>query len=174
MLLSALLAPSPRPSGYDAFAAEVRLLITSASGGGQADRFWSADLYWTLGQLISRHQSERGWKGGVLQLLAEDLRGWFPCLKGLSCRNLQYMRAFAAAWPDGPHTRTRISALPWGHITVLLDKVPDAARRNDMAAEAVRNGWSRVQLQKYALLENRTASGAEAGVHAGNGKDLVH
>lgn len=31
--------------------------------------------------------------------LADDLRAEFPDMKGLSHRNLFYMRGFAAAWP---------------------------------------------------------------------------
>ena len=42
-------------------------------------------------------------------------------MKGLSRRNLFYMRGFAAAWPE-PIVQQPVAQLPWGHITVLLDK----------------------------------------------------
>lgn len=32
--------------------------------------------------------------------MSTDLRRQFPDMKGLSPSNLQYMRAFAAAWPE--------------------------------------------------------------------------
>lgn len=151
MITSSLFAANPRLDGYDSFAAEARLLISSTlRRDRQPDRLWAADLYWKLGRLIASRQRRHAWKGGVIKELAEDLQEWFPGVAGLSCRNLQYMRAFARAWPDGPGASPGVAALPWGHITVLLDSVPDVARRNELAAEALRNGWSRTQLQERA------------------------
>lgn len=53
--------------------------------------------------------------------LAEDLRAEFPEMKGLSRRNLFYMRGFATAWTD-PIVQQAVGQSPWGHVTVLLDK----------------------------------------------------
>lgn len=36
-----------------------------------------------------------------------------------------------------------VGQLPWGHITVLIDKLDDAALREWYASQAVDNGWSR-------------------------------
>jgi hypothetical protein len=44
---------------------------------------------------------------------ADDLRAEFPEMKGLSRRNLFYMRGFAAAWPD-PIVQQPVAQLPWG------------------------------------------------------------
>ena len=56
-------------------------------------------LYWRIGRLILIRQESEPWGSGVIQRLAGDLRREFPDMKGLSPTNLQYMRAFAAAWP---------------------------------------------------------------------------
>ncbi|MCE3291331.1 MAG: hypothetical protein K0Q84_268 [Arthrobacter sp.] len=164
MLSSDLSAANRRTAGYLTFAGEARQLIADARRGGCREQLWSAELYWSLGRLIGDHQARQGWKGGVLKVLSEDLSEWFPGLAGLSYRNLQYMRAFAAAWPQGLLTEAGAGALPWGHITVLLDKVPDAARRDGLAAEALQYGWSRTRLQQHALAERMTGSGGQPGV----------
>ena len=65
-------------------------------------------------------------------------------MRGLSRRNLHYMRAFADAWPE--IVQQAAAQLPWGHIMVLLDRVELQATREWYAAEAVRNGWSRAVL----------------------------
>ncbi|MBI3246447.1 MAG: hypothetical protein HYZ50_08070 [Deltaproteobacteria bacterium] len=36
----------------------------------------------------------------MIDRLAKDLRDAFPDTRGFSPRNLKYMRAFAAAWPE--------------------------------------------------------------------------
>jgi hypothetical protein len=43
-------------------------------------------------------QETQGWGAKVIDRLAVDLRREFPEKKGLSSRNLKYMRAIAEAW----------------------------------------------------------------------------
>lgn len=59
-------------------------------------------LYWQIGREIRDQQAEQGWGSKVIDRLAQDLREAFPEMKGFSPRNLKYMRAFAAAWPEEP------------------------------------------------------------------------
>ena len=54
-------------------------------------------LYWRIGRLILDRQGAQGWGAGVTGRFAADLRAEFPTMRGLSPRNLAYMRAFAAA-----------------------------------------------------------------------------
>lgn len=56
-------------------------------------------LYWEIGHTILLEQGKQGWGAKVIDTLAEDLRAEFSEFKGLSVRNLKYMRAFAEAWP---------------------------------------------------------------------------
>jgi hypothetical protein len=49
-------------------------------------------LYWQLGREILARQEQVGWGGRVIQQLADDLRWEFPDMKGLSSRNLLYMK----------------------------------------------------------------------------------
>ena len=57
------------------------------------------DRYWNIGNRILAEQERQGWGSAVITRLAEDLRREFPDMTGVSRSNLQYMRAFAAAWP---------------------------------------------------------------------------
>jgi len=54
-------------------------------------------LYWHIGREILRRQQQEGWGAKVIDRLARDLSREFPDMKGLSRRNLKYMRAFAKA-----------------------------------------------------------------------------
>jgi predicted nuclease of restriction endonuclease-like (RecB) superfamily len=40
-------------------------------------------------------------------------------------------------------TQQPVAQLPWGHVTVLLDKLDDQRKRDWYAAAAVEHGWSR-------------------------------
>lgn len=56
-------------------------------------------VYWEIGKTILEQQAEEGWGTKVIDRLADDLRAEFPDMRGLSVRNLKYMRAFAEAYP---------------------------------------------------------------------------
>ncbi|OKH85908.1 hypothetical protein EB75_08925 [Mycobacterium sp. ST-F2] len=66
-----------------------------------------------------------------------------PDAKGFSSRNLKYMRAFAAAWPDFAIVQRCAAQLPWRQHMVLLDKLDSADLRIWYAETAVEHGWSR-------------------------------
>lgn len=92
--------------------------------------------------------------------LAADLRLEFRAMKGFSRRNLLYMRAFAAAWPDEAVVQQPVAQLPWGHATVLLDKLDDKDARDWYASAAAEYGWSRNVLLNQIMNRTRERIGA--------------
>lgn len=98
--------------------------------------------YWEIGRIILARQAAQGWGAKVIDRLSADLRHAFPDMTGLSARNLKYMRAFAAAWPDPAIVQRVIAQLPWRQNIALLDKLSDPAARIWYAENASRHGWS--------------------------------
>jgi len=99
-------------------------------------------LYWDIGRLILERQEREGWGARVIDRLSADLREAFPDMTGLSPRNLKYMRAFAAAWPDRAIVQRAVAQLPWRTNLALLDKLEDPQDRLWYAEQAIRQGWS--------------------------------
>lgn len=116
-------------------------------------------LYWSIGKTILERQEVEQWGSGVIGRLADDLRAEFPEMKGLSRSNLFYMRGFAAAWPN-PIVQQAVGQLPWGHITVLLDKLDAPDKRSWYAAAAVEHGWSRNVLLNMIMNKTLERTGA--------------
>ena len=56
-------------------------------------------LYWQMGNYIIQNQQAEGWGAKIIEKLSVDLKKEFPKLKGLSARNLLYMKQFAEAYP---------------------------------------------------------------------------
>jgi len=100
-------------------------------------------LYWDIGRMILDRQERAGWGARVIDRLAADLREAFPDIKGFSPRNLKYMRAFAAAWPDRAIVQQVAAQIPWFHNCLLLDRVPDPTARNWYIRQVMEHGWSR-------------------------------
>lgn len=87
-------------------------------------------LYWDIGQMILARQARAGWGAKVIDRLAADLREAFPDMKGFSPRNLKYMRAFAAAWPERAIVQEPLARLPWYHHEAdRRRRLGDQARR---------------------------------------------
>ncbi|MHB8875388.1 MAG: DUF1016 N-terminal domain-containing protein [Myxococcaceae bacterium] len=99
-------------------------------------------LYWDVGRIILDRQERAGWGAKVVDRLAADLREAFPNMKGLSPRNLKYMRAFAAAWPDAEIVQRVVAQLPWRQNIALLERLADPRARLWYAEQTARHGWS--------------------------------
>lgn len=119
------------------------------------------DLYWRIGHAILDQQDTEGWGTKVIQQLSADLKSAFPDLKGISERNLKYMRAFAAAYPEFVQARlaqmevaengslvsgsvqAKLAQITWYHHITLLDKIKDEKLRYFYIEKTIENGWSR-------------------------------
>ena len=121
-------------------------------------------LYWDIGRVILDRQESEGWGAKVIDRLAADLREAFPDMKGFSPRNLKYMRAFAAAWPDLAIVQQLAAQIPWFHNCVLLDRVSDPTERSWYVRQVVEHGWSR----------NILALQIEGRAHARHGKAITN
>lgn len=149
------------PAGYDELLADLKERVAAARW--RAQRVVNTELlvlYWQLGDAIRSRQRAEGWGTRVIDRLAADLRSAFPGMRGLSRSNLSYMRALADTWPESAIVQQAVGQLPWGHVTVLIDKLTDQAERDWYAAAAVRWGWSRAVLTHQIAGRLHTRSGA--------------
>jgi predicted nuclease of restriction endonuclease-like (RecB) superfamily len=94
-------------------------------------------LYWQIGRDLEAAVRQGRWGEKVIERVAADLRREFPGVEG----NLERMRAFYLAYPDGGQFAAQpVSQLPWGHNLVLLQKIKDPAQRLWYAEQARLNG----------------------------------
>lgn len=126
-------------------------------------------LYHEIGRDILERQSREGWGAKVIDQLSSDLRAAFPSMKGLSSRNLKYMKYFAEHCPTrhfepqptpkvpppsiGQQSAAQLPAppaapvlsdhLPWFHIVTLLTKLTNPALRHWYAQQTLQHAWPR-------------------------------
>lgn len=135
------------PEGYGALLAEIKQQI-------QSTRLRTAlsvnaalvMLYWEIGQTILLRQGQEGWGAKVIDRISADLKEAFPDMQGFSARNLKYMRAFAAAYPDRAIVHQVGAQIPWKTNIVLIEKLKDPQLRLWYAQQTIKNGWSKVVL----------------------------
>ena len=68
-------------------------------------------------------------------------------MKGLSSRNLKYMKDFAQACPDLQFGQQAAAQLPWFHIVTLITRISDAPERIWYATQAIEHAWTRATLE---------------------------
>lgn len=132
------------PAGYVAILADLKDQIRAARlKAGLAVNRELVLLYWRIGRQILEQQCLEGWGSKVIDRRSLDLRREFPEMKGLSSRNLKYMRAFYEAYPDETIVQQLAAQIPWFHNCVLLDKVKRPEERVWYIRQNISHGWSR-------------------------------
>lgn len=119
-------------------------------------------MYWDIGQVILKRQADQGWGAKVIDRLSADLREAYPEMRGLSPRNLKYMRAFAAAWSDRAIVQEALAQITWYANIALLEQLADADTRLWYARKCREHGWSHniLTIQIEAALHERQGKAA--------------
>jgi predicted nuclease of restriction endonuclease-like (RecB) superfamily len=99
-------------------------------------------LYWSIGKELLQRQKVEAWGSKYLEQISKDLKAEFSNVSGFSERNLMRMRQFASLY-HAEITPQAVAQLPWGHISVLIQKVKDKPARDWYAQQALQQGWSR-------------------------------
>jgi len=110
-------------------------------------------LYYNIGKSIHEKQKKEGWGAKVIQKLSLDLKNELPKVKGFSERNIKRMVRFYREYSDiafMPQAVAQIEQLifliPWGHNTVLIEKIADKEVRFFYMQQIIKMGYSRSML----------------------------
>jgi predicted nuclease of restriction endonuclease-like (RecB) superfamily len=154
-------------SEYRQFILELKARVSSARIS--AARAVNRDvilLYWDIGRGIEEKQEQLGWGESVVQMVARDLLAAFPENRGFSARNLRSMKQFyvaysdSAIWPQAVAKlenggkggserapmevlRQLVAEVPWGHHTMILNKIEAPAARLYYLRATAQFGWTR-------------------------------
>ncbi len=114
------------------------------------------DLYWQVGQIISRKIEQAELGDGVVTQLAEHIAKTQPGLRGFTRPNLFRMRQFYEAYRDDEKVSPLVRQLPWTHNLIILSQGKRPEEREFYLRQAIREQWSKRELErqfKGALFE---------------------
>ncbi|MEY8486402.1 YhcG family protein [uncultured Parabacteroides sp.] len=114
-------------------------------------------FYWSLGRDIVEMHAESKWGNKLLQNLSADLQNALPEIKGLSPRNLLYMKNFYLLYKPltgiTPQVEAQLSCIfeiPWGHQKLLIDKFREIPQKAlFFVYKTIELGWSRAMLLNF-------------------------
>ncbi|MDO9041009.1 MAG: PDDEXK nuclease domain-containing protein [Desulfocapsaceae bacterium] len=114
------------------------------------------ELYWQVGQTISRKIEQAEWGDGVVAQLAEHLAQTQPGLRGFTRPNLFRMRQFYETYRGDTIISPLVRQLPWTHNLIILNQSKRPEEREFYLRLAIREKWSKRELErqfKAALFE---------------------
>ncbi|OPY25462.1 MAG: hypothetical protein A4E23_00085 [Methanomethylovorans sp. PtaU1.Bin073] len=100
------------------------------------------DLYWQLGETISRRITTDGWGKGTVGALSSYIQVQNPGVRGYSPQNLWRMRQFYETYRDYPELSTMLRELPWSSNLHILAKTKMPEEREFYLRMATQHRWS--------------------------------
>ena len=146
------------------FSEIAQLIATAKQRAVQAVNTTLIELYWQIGERISRRIAASEWGDGVVEQLARYLVQIQPGLRGFTRANLFRMRQFYEAYPDWEFVSPLVRQLPWTHHLIILNQSKRPEERAFYLRLAVQEKWSKRQLErqfKAALFERTVLSPAK-------------
>ena len=144
------------PVSQDAFTEITELIAAARLRAAQAVNTTLVELYWQVGQIISRKIAQAEWGDGVVAQLAVHLAQTQPGLRGFTRPNLFRMRQFYEAYRDHEIVSPLVRQLPWTHNLIILNQSKRPEEREFYLRLAIQERWSKRVLErqlKTALFE---------------------
>jgi len=150
----AVRAGPPADEGFDAV---VRLIDAARQRAYQAVNTALIDLYWQIGEHISRKIAAAEWGDGVVDRLAAHIARTQPGLRGFTRPNLFRMRQFHETYAGaGDQIGSMLRQIPWTHHLIILGQSKSAEERDFYLRLVSSERWSKRELErqfKLALFE---------------------
>ncbi|MCU0784162.1 MAG: PDDEXK nuclease domain-containing protein [Verrucomicrobia bacterium] len=119
------------------------------------------ELYWRVGEYISRKLATAAWGEGVVEELARYIALHHPELKGFTRTSLFRMRQLHDTYRAHPKVAPLVRQLPWSHNLLILGRCKHAEEREFYLRLASGRNWGRRELERQldgALFERTILS----------------
>jgi len=106
------------------------------------------DLYWQVGQYISRKLETAAWGEGVVDQLARFIARQHPEIKGFTRRSLFRMRQFYETYRRDKKVSPLVRQLPWTHNLLIFMRCKRTEEREFYLRLTVREKWGKRELER--------------------------
>jgi predicted nuclease of restriction endonuclease-like (RecB) superfamily len=157
--MAGVIDPRQRGPEEAGFTEIVRLIGASRERAMQAVNTALIELYWQIGEVISRRVAAAQWGEGTVDQLASYIARWEPGIRGFSRSNLLRMRQFYETYRDDQIVAPLVRQIPWSHHLQILGQCKLPEEREFYVRMTGQEGWSKRQLERRirAALFERTA-----------------
>jgi predicted nuclease of restriction endonuclease-like (RecB) superfamily len=136
------------PPEEQAFAEVVEMIQAARGKALAAVNTELIDLYWRIGEYISRKVETAAWGEGVVEALARYIQRHHPSLRGFTRPNLFRMRQFFEAYKGDEKVSPLVRQLPWTHHLLILGQSKRPEEREFYLRLAIRERWGKRELER--------------------------
>lgn len=159
--LSKAVSRNPQRSGNLDFDTVVELIDGARARAASAVNTALIELYWSIGEFITRRIEGDGWGKGTVEELADYIRKLQPNARGYSARNLWRMKQFFETYRDEPELSPLVTVLSWTHNLLILSRCKRNDEREFYLRLASQEKWGKRELERQlngALFERTVLS----------------
>ncbi|ODS34934.1 MAG: hypothetical protein A7316_04695 [Candidatus Altiarchaeales archaeon WOR_SM1_86-2] len=106
------------------------------------------NLYWEVGEYISKKVESAEWGKGIVQTLAVYLKQNMPGLKGFSAQNMWRMKQFYETYRDNPKLSTLLRELTWSSHLHILSKTKSIEEKEFYLRLAIKERYPVRELER--------------------------
>jgi predicted nuclease of restriction endonuclease-like (RecB) superfamily len=139
---------STSPATEPVFAEIVGMITQAREQTYRAINTALIDLYWHVGEYISKKIAAAEWGEGVVKQLAIYIAERHPEIKGFTRASLFRMRQFYDVYQGDTKVAQLVRQLPWGHNLRILSRCKYSEERTFYLKLATREKWSRPELER--------------------------
>ena len=144
------------------FAEVVGMIQTSRQNVIRVANTALIDLYWKVGEYLSKKIASAEWGDGVVRQLAIYINHNFPDIKGFSDKNLWRMKQFYETYAeDTEKLSTLLRQISWSHNRLIMSRCKSKAEREFYLLKSCQEHYSFRQLDRQidsALYERTQVS----------------
>jgi len=138
------------------FAEVIGLIAAAQQRAFQAVNTTLIDLYWQVGEYISRKIEAAEWGDGVVPRLATYIARTQPGMRGFTASNIFRMKKFYETYQNEAISAPLAHQLPWSHNLIILGQSKRPEESEFYLRMAVKERWTKRELErqfKAALFE---------------------
>jgi predicted nuclease of restriction endonuclease-like (RecB) superfamily len=139
----------------------IQLIKQSRTNAIKAVNAELINLYWNIGEYISKKIEQSEWGDSVVTELANFIQTQEPEIKGFSDKNIWRMKQFYETYKDFPKLSTVLREISWSHNLAIFSRCKTAEEREFYLRLAKQESYSFRELERQisASLFERTMIG---------------
>ena len=140
----------------------IQLIKQSRTNAIKAVNAELINLYWNIGEYISKKIEQSEWGDSVVTELANFIQTQEPDIKGFSDKNIWRMKQFYETYKDFPKLSTVLREISWSHNLAIFSRCKTAEEREFYLKLAKQESYSFRELERQisASLFERTMIGS--------------
>jgi predicted nuclease of restriction endonuclease-like (RecB) superfamily len=139
----------------------IQLIKQSRTNAIKAVNAQLINLYWNVGEYISKKIEQSEWGDSVVTELANFIQSQEPEIKGFSDKNIWRMKQFFETYKDFPKLSTVLREISWSHNLTIFSRCKNPEEREFYLKLAKQENYSFRELERQisASLFERTMIG---------------